>query len=104
MGAIIVQTAAPAGNSIGLLMILAVFAIFYFLLILPVQRRQKRTQKMIRELKNGDRVVTSGGMRGTIISLKDDSVQIRVEPDKVKLEFVRSAVAHVMKEDESNKQ
>jgi len=85
-------------------MILAVFAIFYFLLILPVQRRQKRTQKMIRELKNGDRVVTSGGMRGTIISLKDDSVQIRVEPDKVKLEFVRSAVAHVMKEDEGNKQ
>lgn len=89
--------ASPAGGSnLGLLMILAVFAIFYFLLIMPVQRRQKRVQKMIRELKVGDRVITSGGIRGTIVSLKDDSLQLRVAPDQTKLEFVRSAVAQVV--------
>lgn len=90
----------PAGsNDLGLLMILAVFAIFYFLLIMPVQRRQKRMQKMLRELKTGDRVITSGGLRGTIISLRDDSLQLRVAPDQVKLEFVRSAVAQVINEE-----
>ncbi|HWG36916.1 MAG TPA: preprotein translocase subunit YajC [Terriglobales bacterium] len=89
------QAAPSGGNGLGLIMILAVFAIFYFLLIMPVQRRQKRVQKMHRELKAGDRVVTSGGLRGTIVSIKDDLLQIRVGPDNVKLEFVRSAIAAV---------
>ena len=80
-------------------MIVAVFAIFYFLLIMPVQRRQKKMQKMVRELKTGDRVITSGGLRGTIVSLKEDSLQLRIPPDQVKLELVRSAVAHVISED-----
>lgn len=92
--------AAPAGSSnLGLLMLLAVFAIFYFLLIMPVQRRQKRLQKMLSELKTGDRVITTGGLRGTIISLKDDVLQIKVAPDSVKLELVRTAVAQVLRED-----
>lgn len=92
------QAPAAGGGSLGLVMILAVFAIFYFLLIMPVQRRQKRVQKMLRELKTGDRVITSGGMRGTIVSIKEDSLLLRVPPDQVKLEFVRSAVAHVVSE------
>jgi len=92
------QAAPPGGGSLGLVMILAVFAIFYFLLIMPVQRRQKRTQKMLRELKTGDRVITSGGLRGTIVSIKDDTLLLRLAPDQVKLEFVRSAVAHVISE------
>lgn len=92
--------AAPAGGSnLGLLMIVAVFAIFYFLLIMPVQRRQKRMQKMLRELKTGDQVITSGGLRGVIISLKDESLLLRVAPDQIKLEFVRSAVAQVLNEE-----
>jgi len=92
--------AAPAGSSnLGLLMLLAVFAIFYFLLIMPVQRRQKRLQKMLSELKTGDRVITTGGLRGTIISLKDDVLQIKVAPDSIKLELVRTAVAQVLRED-----
>ncbi|HEY7838088.1 MAG TPA: preprotein translocase subunit YajC [Terriglobales bacterium] len=96
--------AAPAGSSnLGLLMILAVFAIFYFLLIMPVQRRQKRMQKMLRELKTGDRVITSGGLRGTIVSLKDDSLQLRIAPDQVKLEFVRAAVAQVVDDEAAAK-
>jgi len=84
-------------------MILAVFAIFYFLLIMPVQRRQKRMQKMLRELKTGDRVITSGGLRGTIVSLKDDSLQLRIAPDQIKLEFVRAAVAQVVDDEAAAK-
>jgi len=64
-------------GGIGLLQLaplLFIFAIFYFLLILPQQRKQKKWQAMLGELKNGDKIVTSGGLRGTIISLKDDAV------------------------------
>jgi preprotein translocase subunit YajC len=50
---------------------------------------------MLQGLKTGDRVITTGGMRGTIISLKDDSLQLRIAPDNIKLEFVRNAIAHV---------
>lgn len=93
------STNANGGGSLGLLLILAVFAIFYFLLILPVQRRQKRQLKMQSELKPGDRVLTSGGLRGVIVSVKDDCVQLRVPPDQLKLEVLRSAVQQVMGEE-----
>lgn len=93
---LLLQAAPAGGSNLGLLMILAVFAIFYFLLIMPVQRRQKRVQKMHRELKTGDRVLTSGGILGTIVSIKDDSIQLIVAPDRIKLEFTRSAVAQVL--------
>jgi preprotein translocase subunit YajC len=76
--------------------ILLIFAIFYFLLIAPAQRRQRRTQQMLRELKNGDRVVTNGGIRGTIVSIKDDAIQLRVPPNQITLEFLRSAVSQVI--------
>lgn len=93
--------AAPSGSSnLGLVMILAVFAIFYFLLIMPVQRRQKKIRQMHSELKTGDRVITQGGLRGTIISIKDDTVLLKVAPDSLKLEFVRSAVAQVLTSDQ----
>lgn len=89
-------SSSAAGGGIGLLMILVVFAIFYFLLIMPVQRRQKKVRQMHQALKTGDEVITSGGIRGRIISIKDDSLQLRCAPDQIKLEFVRSAVAQVI--------
>ena len=55
-----------------------IFAIFYFLLIMPQQRRQKKWQHMLSELKTGDKVVTSGGLRGTIVAIKDDACTMRV--------------------------
>lgn len=76
-------------------MLVAIFAIFYFLLIMPTQRRQKKVQLMQRNLKIGDRVVTTAGIRGTIVTLKDDSLHLRVPPDQHKLEMLRSSVAHV---------
>jgi len=86
----------PGGTSLpGLLMMAAIFAIFYFLLIVPQQKKQKKWQAMLSELKNGDKIVTSGGLRGTIISLKDDSLTLRVPPDNLKLEISRSSVVSV---------
>jgi preprotein translocase subunit YajC len=67
----------------------------YFLMIAPQQRKQKKWQEMLSQLKNGDRVTTNGGIRGIIISVKDDTVQLRVPPDNIKLEFVKSAIAAV---------
>ena len=72
-----------------------IFAIFYFLLIMPQQRRQKKWQAMLGELKTGDKVTTSGGLRGTIMSLKDDAITLRVPPDNLKLEVSRGSIVSV---------
>jgi preprotein translocase subunit YajC len=78
-----------------------IFAIFYFLLILPQQRRQKKWQAMLGELKTGDKVTTSGGLRGTIMSLKDDAVTLRVPPDNLKLEVSRGSIVSVTTAEEA---
>jgi preprotein translocase subunit YajC len=79
-------------GSAPILMMVAIFAIFYFLLIMPQQRRQKKWQAMLKEIKPGDKVVTSGGLTGVIMSVKDDVVVLRVPPDNVKLEVARSSI------------
>jgi preprotein translocase subunit YajC len=94
------------GGSAGLLgfaPLIFIFAIFYFLLIMPQQRRQKKWQQMLSELKTGDKVVTSGGLRGTIIALKDDSVHLRVPPDNLRLEVSRASVSSVTTADDAGK-
>jgi preprotein translocase subunit YajC len=80
---------------LGMAPLIFIFAIFYFLLILPQQRRQKKWQGMLDQLKTGDRVVTSGGLRGTIIALKDDSVHLRVPPDNLRMEVTKASVLQV---------
>ena len=80
---------------LGFAPLIFIFAIFYFLLIMPQQRRQKKWQHMLSELKNGDKVVTSGGLRGTIVSIKDDAVQLRVPPDNLRLEVTRGSIVTV---------
>ncbi len=95
-GGLAVWLQLPGGGSlITLAPLLFIFAIFYFLLILPQQRKQKKWQAMLSELKNGDKIVTSGGLRGTIVSLKDDALTLRVPPDNVKLEISRASVMSV---------
>jgi preprotein translocase subunit YajC len=76
-------------------MLVFIFAIFYFLLIMPQQRKQKKWQAMLSALKTGDKITTSGGLRGTIISLKEDAVILRVPPDNLKLEVSRGSVVSV---------
>src|SRR4051812_13355937 len=88
------QTAGSAGW-LGFAPLIFIFAIFYFLLIMPQQRRQKKWQAMVNDLKNGDKVVTSGGLRGTVVSLKDDAVQLRVPPDNLRLEVSRGSIVSV---------
>src|SRR5437660_1676781 len=83
----------PGGGGMLLwLPLIFIFAIFYFLLILPQQRRQKKWQAMVNELKTGDKVATNGGIRGTIIAIKDDAVHLRVPPDNLRIEVAKSAV------------
>ena len=77
--------------------------VFYFLLIRPQQSRQKKWQQMLNDLKVGDRITTTGGMRGTIISIKEDAVQLRVPPDGVKIEVIKSAIASVTTNQEEAK-
>ena len=86
---------------IGLAPLIFIFAIFYFLLIMPQQRRQKKWQQMLSQLKTGDKVVTSGGLRGTIIALKDDYMHLRVPPDNLRVEVSRASVVSVATEEPS---
>jgi preprotein translocase subunit YajC len=94
--------AQSSGSALfGLLPLVAIFAIFYVMLIMPQQKRQKKWQQMLSELKNGDKVVTSGGIRGTVISVRDDAVQLRVPPDNLRIEVARSAVTGLVNPEEA---
>lgn len=73
----------------------------YVLMIRPQQKKQKQWTEMLANLKTGDRITTTGGIRGTILSLKDDALTIRVAPDGIKLEVVKSAIASVTTQEES---
>jgi preprotein translocase subunit YajC len=98
---------AAAGGGLsafgGLPVLLLMFVAMYFLLIAPNQRKQKQWQQMLSQLKTGDRVTTNGGIRGTIISVKDDALVIKTQPDGVKLEFVKSSIAAVTTDEEPKK-
>jgi preprotein translocase subunit YajC len=76
-----------------------IIGVFYLLLIRPNQKKQQTWQQMLSNLKPGDKVTTTGGMRGTILSIKDDAIQLRVPPDNIKIEVVKSAIASVTTED-----
>jgi preprotein translocase subunit YajC len=90
------QSASP-NSLLGFLPILLIFGIFYFLLFLPMQRQRKQTAKMLAGLQNGNDVVTSGGIVGTIVSINsDDTLVIRVKPDNVKLQVSRSSVSSLV--------
>ena len=94
VSAVILQI-AQGSSLVTMLPIVLMIAVFYFLLILPNQRKQKKCQQMLGDLKAGDRVTTSGGIKGVILSVKDDSLILRVAPDNLKLEFAKSAIASV---------
>lgn len=96
MVAMWLQSASSGLGSLGgLALPILFFIVLYFLMIVPNQRKQKKWQEMLGKIKSGDRVTTNGGIRGTVLSVKDDSVILRVQPDGVKLEFVKSAIAAV---------
>jgi preprotein translocase subunit YajC len=89
-------TAPPPGDKppnmfVQILPLLAIFAIFYFLLMRPARTKQKALQAMLETLKPGDRVVTSSGIHGTVVALAEDVVQLRIA-DNVKVDFSKSAI------------
>jgi len=82
-----------------LLLILLFIPMLYFMMIRPQQKRQKQWQEMLAAIKSGDRVTTAGGIRGVILSIKEDTIVIRVAPDNLKLEIAKNAIASVITPD-----
>jgi len=85
-----------------LLPMILIFAIFYFLIIMPQRKRQKQLQDMIASLKIGDKIITTGGIYGTVAGLKDDTLILRIA-EHVKIEVARSAVAALQQPREEKK-
>jgi len=86
-------------QTISILYIVALFAILYFLMIRPQQQRQKKHQEMIKSLRPDDRVTTVGGIFGTIIKLKEDSIILRIA-DNVRIEILKTAISQIVSKDE----
>ncbi len=80
--------------------ILAIIAIFYLLIYRPMRRRQKNLEQMIAGLKNGDKVITNGGIYGTVAGIRDNTVLLKVS-DQVKLEVAKNAIASLQAPDGS---
>ena len=95
------QADSGASSYLSFLPLLAIIAVFYFVLFLPNQRQRKRQQEMLGNLKSGDRVVTNSGIHGTIVSIRNDYIVLRVPPEQTKLEMLRSAVAALEQPEES---
>ena len=75
-----------------LVMMGLIFAIFYFVLILPMRRKQRKLEQLVKEMKTGDRVVLSSGIFGTIVGAEDDAFLVRID-DKTRIKVLKSAVA-----------
>ena len=82
------------GTTMTIIYVVAMFAVLYFLMIRPQQKRQKKTNSMLSSLKKGDKVVTIGGLHGTVLDLDNDTVVIRVN-EATKMTFDRSAIRSI---------
>src|SRR5260221_9455502 len=90
-----------AGGGLGIFLLLPlvfIAATFYF-----QQRKTKRWQEVLNSVKNGDRVTTSGGIRGQVIALKDDAVHLRVPPDNLRLEVAKASITSINRDEEEKK-
>jgi preprotein translocase subunit YajC len=99
--ALLMQASQPGGFALFLPLIL-IMVIFYFLMIMPAQRRQKKVAEMLKDLKTGDKVITNGGIYGTIAGLEPDAVQLRIA-EQVKIKVSRSAIAGLQTEEKEVK-
>jgi preprotein translocase subunit YajC len=96
--AILLQSGGAGGFIVQFLPIFLIFGVFYFLLIVPQRKRQRELQETISNLKAGDRIVTTGGIIGTITAVRETSLLLR-SADKSILEIARSAVAGLQVEE-----
>jgi len=89
------------GNPLGMLMpMLIIFAIFYFMMIRPQQRKDKERRKMIDEIKSGDRILFGGGIAGTVANVKDQVLSVKIA-ENVKIDIARGAVNRVLGKDDT---
>lgn len=86
-----------ANPLLSFLPLILMFVVFYFLLIRPQQKKQKEHTEMVKNLKKGDRVVTMGGIIGTVQTLQDDYLVLKVGDQETKIEVLRSAIQEVRK-------
>lgn len=86
----------------GMVPLLAMLVIFWFLLILPAQRQRKKTNEMLAALKAGDKVITNSGIYGTIVGVEGDAVQVRIA-DQVKVKMTRASIAGMQPEPKEEK-
>ena len=86
----------------GLLLMGAIFAIFYFVLILPMKNKQKKLEQLVAALKSGDRVIINPGIFGTIVGVEDHSFVVRID-EKTKIKVLKSAVSGLQDAPETEK-
>jgi preprotein translocase subunit YajC len=105
--ALILQASpASSGGSSGLIALapyLLMFVVFYFVLIAPMRKQQKKTKAMLANLKKGDRVVTTGGIYGTLAQVDDQIVWLKIA-DTVKIKLNRSAIAGLATDQDTSKE
>ena len=87
--------ANPSGGGMSILMIVLMVAIFYFMLIRPESKRKKQAEEMRSSLKKGDWLTTIGGVYGRVVSITDRTVVIETSEDRVRIEFLKSAIGQV---------
>ncbi|SFE91854.1 preprotein translocase subunit YajC [Thermoflexibacter ruber] len=92
MYSILLQTGGGSGNMMNLLFIVGMVAVFYFFMIRPQQKKQKEQKSFLESLKRGDKIVTIGGMHGTILSIEGNTVLVEADQG-VKLKFEKSAIS-----------
>jgi preprotein translocase subunit YajC len=92
---IVFQQAAGSGGGLMMVLPLLLIGVMWFVMIRPQQKKQKQWQEMLAAIKTGDRITTAGGIRGIILSIKDDVIVIKVAPDGIKMEVAKNAIASV---------
>ena len=93
MNIFLTQAAGAAGMSSSIIMLVAMLAIFYFMLIRPENKRKKEAEQMRNSVKTGDKIVTIGGIVGTVVNVKDSKLVIETGADQVRIELEKWAVS-----------
>ena len=98
------QQPAASNPIISFLPLIFIVAIFYFLVFMPMQRQKKQQASMLAGLQAGSEVVTTGGIVGTVVSVAQDTLIVRVKPDNIKLQIARSAVASMVNPEKASEE
>ena len=90
---VLTTTGANAGMGSSIFMLIAMLAIFYFMLIRPENKRKKEAEQMRSSVRNGDKIVTIGGIMGTVVNVKEDRVVLETGADQVRIELAKWAIS-----------